>query len=205
MEKRKQQGNINIPSSGEGGGKHSTDSRSGLSFFQFCPHCGGSNFVDNDFKSKRCLDCGFVFYINASAAVAAFVLDGKGRLLAEHRRLRPSKGMLDLPGGFVDKGETVEEGVAREVKEETGLVVAKAEYLFSFPNKYLYSGFTVPTLDMFFLCSVDWERSELHAADDAADVVWLDIENINPDVFAFDSTRKAVRKFLCNYPEYLKK
>ena len=99
MEKRKQQGNINIPSSGEGGGKHSTDSRSGLSFFQFCPHCGGSNFVDNDFKSKRCLDCGFVFYINASAAVAAFVLDGKGRLLAEHRRLEPSKGMLALPGG----------------------------------------------------------------------------------------------------------
>lgn len=84
-----------------------------LSFFRFCPHCGSANFIDNDFKSKRCRDCGFVYYLNASAATAAFILDDRGRLLAEHRKLEPSKGKLDLPGGFVDMGEAVEEGMKR--------------------------------------------------------------------------------------------
>lgn len=43
-----------------------------------------------------------------------------------------------------------EEGVAREVREETGLQVVEATYLFSLPNTYLYSGFLVHTLDLFF-------------------------------------------------------
>ncbi len=176
-----------------------------LSFFRFCPHCGSANFIDNDFKSKRCRDCGFVYYLNASAATAAFILDDRGRLLAEHRKLEPSKGKLDLPGGFVDMGEAVEEGMKREVLEETGLLVKDVRFLFSYPNKYLYSGFTVPTADMFFLCSVDGKASRLHAGDDAADVVWLDIDRVNPDDFAFDSTCRAVRKFLRDYPENLKK
>lgn len=205
MENSKQPDNSYTSSPGNGGDDSPGNNGYSLSFFHFCPHCGSYNFIDNDFKSKRCLDCGFVFYLNASAATAAFILDGNGRLLAEHRRLAPSKGKLDLPGGFVDMGETVEKGVAREVAEETGLVVSRAEFLFSFPNKYLYSGFTVPTIDLFFLCSIDEEQSCLHAADDAADVVWLDVESVNPDDFAFDSTRKAVRKFLSNYSEYLKK
>lgn len=39
--------------------------------------------------------------------------------------------------------ETGEEGVAREVKEETGMTVTQAEYLFSLPNIYIYSGFRI--------------------------------------------------------------
>lgn len=91
--------------------------------------------------------------------------------------------------------ETAEEGVAREVKEETGLDVVRAEYLFSYPNTYLYSGFLVHTLDMFFLCRVD-DDSALGAMDDVAATFWMPMDEINPEEFGLDSVRKGVERFI---------
>ena len=168
-----------------------------LDRFSHCPVCGSPSFQINDEKSKRCTDCDYVYYLNPSSANAAFVLNDKGELLVERRGREPQKGMVDLPGGFADIGETAEEGVIREVREETGLVVTRAEYLFSFPNTYLYSGFTVPTLDLFFLCHVS-DLSTLCAADDAAEVKWMPIAQIQVNDFAFDSIRRGVAQFLKN-------
>ena len=53
------------------------------------------------------------------------------------RAKEPAKGTLDLPGGFVDMYETVEDGMRREIKEETGLDVTEIQYLFSSPNVYV--------------------------------------------------------------------
>ncbi|MEO8260513.1 MAG: NUDIX hydrolase, partial [Acidobacteriota bacterium] len=55
--------------------------------------------------------------------VGAVVLDGEGRLLLAKRAHAPLKGEWSLPGGGVELGETLEAAVAREVREETGLVV----------------------------------------------------------------------------------
>ena len=55
--------------------------------------------------------------------VGAVVLDGGGRVLLARRAHEPSKGEWSLPGGGVELGETLETAVAREVLEETGLVV----------------------------------------------------------------------------------
>ena len=114
------------------------------------------------------------------------------------RAKEPAKGTLDLSGGFIDMCETAEEGVAREVKEETGLEVVKAEYLFSYPNTYLYSGFLVHTMDMFFLCRVE-NDSELGAMDDVAETFWMPLDKINPQDFGLDSVRKGVERFINEY------
>ena len=53
----------------------------------------------------------------------AIVVDGTGRLLHVERATPPQAGRWTIPGGRVEPGETIEQAVAREVLEETGLVV----------------------------------------------------------------------------------
>ena len=91
--------------------------------------------------------------------------------------------------------ETGEEGVSREVREETGLTVTRAQYLFSLPNTYLYSNFLVHTLDQFFLCSVE-DDTELAALDDVAESQWIPLAEVNPALFGLDSVRQGVERFL---------
>ena len=92
-----------------------------LAQFLYCPECGSPHFEVNNEKSKKCTDCGFVYYFNPSSATVALILNEKKELLVCRRAKEPAKGTLDLPGGFIDMNETGEEGVGREVWEETGL------------------------------------------------------------------------------------
>lgn len=166
-----------------------------LSLFKYCPKCGSNHFTENNEKSKRCADCGFVYYFNPSAATVAFILNGKGELLVCRRGKEPAKGTLDLSGGFLDLYETGEQGVAREVLEETGLEVTETTYLFSIPNTYEYSGFLVHTLDQFFLCRIK-DDSCIKAMDDVSESFWIPLDQINPDDFGLDSIREGIKLFL---------
>lgn len=166
-----------------------------LSLFRYCPKCSSEHFDIHNEKSKQCADCGFVYYFNPSSATVALILNEKNELLVCRRAKDPAKGTLDLPGGFIDIGETGEEGVAREVLEETGLEVQEAAYQFTLPNIYVYSGFPVHTLDMFYLCKVKDTR-HISAMDDAADAFFMPIAEINPEDFGLGSIRKGLRIFL---------
>ena len=166
-----------------------------LDKFKFCPVCGSPNFEINNIKSKKCTDCGFSYYLNPSSATVAFILNEKDELLVVRRKNEPAKGTLDLPGGFVDMDETGEEGVAREVKEETGLDAREVNYQFSIPNLYLYSGFLVHTLDMFYIVKVK-DLSHVEAMDDAEESYWIPLKAIHPEEFGLGSVRQGVIKFL---------
>lgn len=166
-----------------------------LSQFRFCPKCGSPHFEEHNFKSKRCADCGFTYYFNSSAATVALIQNERQEILVCRRAKDPAKGTLDLPGGFIDMYETAEEGVAREVKEETGMTVVKAEYMFTLPNIYLYSGFPVHTLDMFFRCTVA-DTLHFKAMDDAADAFFLPLKDVHPEQFGLGSIRKGITMFL---------
>ena len=123
-----------------------------LEIFRYCPKCGSELFEEHNAKSKHCSSCGFTYYQNPCSATAAFILNSKGELLVVRRGKEPAKDTLDLPGGFVDNNESGEQGIIREIKEETGLDIKEVEYLFSIPNIYRYSGMDIHTLDMFYLC-----------------------------------------------------
>ena len=166
-----------------------------LDKFQYCPICGSPHFEINNIKSKKCKDCGFSYYLNASSATVALIVNEKDELLVVRRKNDPGKDMLDMPGGFVDMDETGEEAMAREVKEETGLEATEVSYQFSYPNAYLYSGFLVHTLDMFFKVKVK-DLSHIEAMDDAAAYYWIPFSEIDIDKFAFDSIKKGLTRFL---------
>ena len=172
-----------------------------LDKFRYCPECGSKHFEIQNDKSKKCDNCGFEYYLNPSASNVALILNDKDELLVSTRKKEPAKGTLDLPGGFADIGETAEEGVVREVKEETGLTVTATRYLFSLPNVYLYSGFEVQTLDSFFLCQVD-DFSPLKAQDDAAALQWIPVEAIHTELFGLRSVRHGLYRFMESYKKH---
>lgn len=167
--------------------------------FLFCPKCGSPRFVERNAKAKLCEACGFTYYFNPSAATVALIerqrQGGGVEWLCVRRAKEPARGTLDLPGGFSDMYETSEQGVAREVKEETGLDVESVDFLFSLPNQYLYSGFLVHTIDMFYRCRVA-DTSAARAADDAGEILWLRPEDIRPDDFGLESIREGVKRLL---------
>ena len=166
-----------------------------LELFKYCPKCGSELFEEHNAKSKHCSNCGFTYYQNPSSATAAFILNSKDELLVVKRGKEPAKDTLDLPGGFVDNDESGEQGIVREIKEETGLDIKKVEYLFSIPNIYRYSGMDIHTLDMFYLCHAD-EDAEIHAADDAASCSWIPLRQVYVERFGLRSIREGVHRFL---------
>ena len=76
--------------------------------------------------------------------------------------------------------------------------------LFSYPNTYLYSSFTVHTLDFFFLCRVD-DFTVLSAHDDAAGYEWIAVKKLRPERFGLDSIRRAVTRFQQDFESFFNK
>ena len=107
--------------------------------YRFCPRCGGtlaSRILRTaDPPRLACQACGFVFFIDPKVATGAvFNLDG-GVLLVR-RAIEPSYGKWVFPGGYVDRGESLEGAAIREVKEECGLDVRLTRLL----GVYSYAG-----------------------------------------------------------------
>jgi len=123
--------------------------------------------------------------------VAAVIFDEQGRLILTVRAHEPAKGMLDLPGGFVDMGETAEEALKREVMEELGIDVEPVEYMGSFPNEYLYSEVLYETLDMVFICKAA-QMEQLTPGDDVSGVVMISPDEIVPDDAGLSSIKEVL-------------
>ena len=130
-----------------------------------------------------------------STSTVAVIVNERDELLVCRRAKEPAKGALDLPGGFCDMYETAEEGVAREVREETGCEVIDTKFLFTLPNTYLYSDFLVHTIDLFFLCRID-ENVQLSAHDDVAECMWIPLDAVDPKEFGLGSVRRGVERIL---------
>lgn len=162
--------------------------------FRHCPACArGSVCVDT--RVFLCEHCAFRYYHNVAAAVAAFIVHDR-ELLLTRRAHAPAAGTLDLPGGFVDPGESLEAALARELAEELALapLPATPRYLFSVPNVYEYAGVTYATADAFFLIACA-TRPVLAALDDVSETLWLPVGAIDLDEIGLDSAREAVRRF----------
>ncbi len=164
-----------------------------FSLFKFCPKCGSNEFYINNEQSKKCDSCGFVYYFNSAASIVAIIENSKNEVLVARRAKDPAKGTLDLPGGFAEMGETIEETVRREILEETRLKIDSLKYIFSIPNRYVYSEFEVHTMDLFFECKID-DFSNMKAQDDVTELLFIPRKELNPDDFGLLSIKKGVEK-----------
>lgn len=107
---------------------------------------------------------------------------GRGKIVLIKRKNPPYKDMYALPGGFVDIGETVEEAVIREAKEETDLDIEIIKLLGVYSNPERDPrGHTVS------VCFIAIGYGNLKAGDDAGDIELFDIDNV-PEL-AFDHNK----------------
>ena len=109
---------------------------------QFCPACGAPTKPKLPI-SKQCPGCGNELFPNISVAIIVLVRKGREALLVRSHTFRGTH--YGLVAGFLEPGETLEECVVREIREETGLSVKNIRYFGSQPWPYpsgLMVGFT---------------------------------------------------------------
>jgi len=194
--------------------------------FNFCPSCASKKISFEKGKFFRCPDCGLVYYHNVAAATGCIIVVPEEQNSAETGQLsnnlpcketdriiflvrgkEPGIGKLDLPGGFVDPGEGVLDGVYRELQEEInwtphipeGAKLSDVFKLFaSFPNLYLYKGINYNTCDMYFSIRAPGLKPEDLCREKAeiTEIRFLKPKEIDFSEFAFPSTVKAVKTYL---------
>lgn len=162
--------------------------------FKVCYHCGSAEIARVHASAFECRACGKGLFINPVSAVAGILVNPAGELLLLQRAKDPAKGKLSLPGGFLDPGETAEEGLAREIREETGLEVGGFSYVGSFPNRYEYQGTVYLVLDLFFSAPVE-SFAAARALDEVAGLVTVAVAKIEFERIAFPSVVAALRVF----------
>jgi NAD+ diphosphatase len=98
---------------------------------RFCANCGGPTASAASGWRRECASCGALHFPRTDPVVIMVTTDGESCLLGRQARFAP--GMFSALAGFVEPGETIENAVRREVREETGIRVGRVAYLGSQP------------------------------------------------------------------------
>ncbi|MFH1171882.1 MAG: NUDIX hydrolase [bacterium] len=135
-----------------------------------------------------CSSCGFVFYQNPRPAVAAIIADGEGKIMLVRRAMEPKKGEWDVPGGFVDWGESPEHAMARELREELGIRFASPILHGIYHDWYDWKGMRLSILNIYYsgTCS-----GNPRPASDVSEIKWFSPDAL-PSAIAFDHIRRAI-------------
>ncbi|MEM2917775.1 MAG: NUDIX hydrolase [Candidatus Bathyarchaeia archaeon] len=131
------------------------------------------------------------FYPSQPVVGVGAIIICDGKILLEKRKGEPGKGKWSVPGGLVELGERAEDAVVREVKEETGLVVADPELIDVVDNIVLDENGEVKYHFVIIDYFVQLKGGEMRAADDADELRWVPLNEAEK----YDLT-KTLRAFL---------
>ena len=157
---------------------------------QFCGRCATPTTSNRNERSRQCPSCGLIAYPRISPAMMALVKRDRQLLLAHSGRF--SGRMFSALAGFVEAGESIEDTVIREVREEVGVEVTNLRYFGSqswpFPNSLMIA----------FVCDyaggdIVPEEGEIVEAD------WFDVDalpNIPPNISIAGKLIRAVAEEL---------
>jgi ADP-ribose pyrophosphatase YjhB (NUDIX family) len=160
---------------------------------RFCIRCAGKvhrRRHDGHWRS-HCAACGWIHYGNPAPAAGAVVVRGP-RVLLVRRARRPYAGTWDIPGGFLEAGESAEAAVHRELREELGVTVTTLRFVGSAPDRYGPRG--MPILALVFRATI--ASGPLTPADDVSEARWFRRSSIPWPQIAFRSLRPLIRRSL---------
>jgi ADP-ribose pyrophosphatase YjhB (NUDIX family) len=166
-----------------------------VAIYEHCPRCGKRAMTAKHAALVVCAECKLELFVSSSPAVGVIMCDADNRVLLIRRAHEPGKGMLAMPGGFVDPDETAENALRREAREEVGLELREISFLISAINHYPYRGVLYPTLDLFFVARVATFESA-QPLDAVAEIVVQPIAEVDLDALAFESMKVAWRAFV---------
>ena len=129
------------------------------------------------------------------------VVEQSGHILVVKRRSEPGKGLFALPGGHLEEFERLEDGVIRELKEETKIKVPDpvlrgsihATHMFDDPHRSNIG--RVITYAAYIKLADDTKLPKVKGADDAEKAFWMPIGDMREDMF-FDDHFHIVQYFL---------
>ena len=134
---------------------------------QFCGRCGTPTRMSAHERARECPACNLTAYPRIAPAVMCLIRRGREILLARSPRFAP--GMYSALAGFVEPGESLEQCLAREVLEETGVRIANARYFASQPWPFPHS--------LMIAFVADYAGGEITPApDEIEDAQWFDID-----------------------------
>lgn len=160
--------------------------------FNYCPRCGSLLKLHLP-NLTVCKSCGLEWYINPRPCNAIIIMNEKNAVLLTKRAFEPAQGKWDLPGGFVNLGETLEESVMREAKEELGIELSNITYFCSGPDRYLFSGVNYHTIGAVFTARI--AKGEVKVNDDVSEAKFVKYVDINFEEMAFPILRETLRLF----------
>ena len=159
--------------------------------YAHCPRCGGPLekrvVFSHDPPRLVCSTCRFVFYLDPKVAVGA-ICRKDGKIIMLRRAIDPAYGKWVFPGGYVDRGESLEDAARREAREEIGVEVRLTRLI----NVYSYTGRPVVVV----VYEAEVVGGEIHGGEEALEVRSFEPGDIPWDGLAFRSTREALQEFL---------
>ena len=125
--------------------------------------------------------------LQPSIGVGALVISELGILLVK-RAKPPSQGLWAIPGGKVKWGESLQQAAEREILEETGIIIKAGAPVYVFELIEQGSGsidYHYVVIDMI----AEYVSGQPHAQDDASDVAWFDINNLDKETVDYNTLR----------------
>jgi NAD+ diphosphatase len=162
-----------------------------LAVIDRCPRCAAPR--TGSASPFRCPACALTLFANPAVGVGCFITNPDGQVLFTVRAKHPGKGMLGLPGGFVDAGENAEDALRREAREEIGGQLGAIRYLCSSPNRYHYGGVDYDVLDLFYTAQL-LPGALVSDPEEIGGLRWLQPADVRVDDIAFPSMREAWRQ-----------
>lgn len=153
----------------------------------FCGRCGHLMGYAAEERALECDNCGHVIYPRIIPAVVVGVINGDSLLLTKYANRNMS--FYAMVAGFVEIGETLEECVAREVMEETGLKVKNIRYYKSQPWG------SVQDLIVGFYCEVDGDTTIRMDKSELKEALWVKREDIQSQADDWSLTNHMMMTF----------
>ena len=131
-----------------------------------------------------------------SVGCGCLIINEKGQILLEKRK---DNGLYCLPGGAIELGESVEEGLRREIKEETGIILPDVHFLMAFSGekeKLIYpNGDIVYYVDFIYYAKVDSKTSPTIGDGESTLVAFFDKEKLPPKESFLRGNYEPIEKY----------